>query len=275
MNESSVLIGIPVHNCSPWLQRTLDSLDSLDYPKDRLRIVFLYGNSIDETLDILRDYVSHNSRAEVYKEPIDEGLQRARDHLGAYLFNDFKEVLRDEDYFLYLSSEIVKIPSNLLKELIRVNSDIIAPYVWTEDKKYYYDTWHFRCNGYRFHPNDPPGKNCTTPIYVDTVGGCVLIRENVFRSIPFSNPYPLLQFCESARKVGYKVLACPYLEVEHFDMNKIGIVRKPLPQEMGGWPLPGFVDSSYPVKEYIIKSSEEIISEHMREALDIAKEIVG
>ena len=238
-------------------------------------MVFLYGNSIDETLDILRNYVSHNPRAEVYKEPVNEDLRRARDHLGACLFDDFKELIRDEEYFLYLDSEIIGLPSKTLRELVRINSDIVAPYVWSEDRDYFYDSWNFRIQGVRFQPHDPPGKGHENPIYVDSVGGIVLIKNEAFKAVPFSNPYPLLQFCTFAKKVGYVVLACPYLEVRHFDLEKVGLVKRPLPQEMGGWPLPGFVDSSYPVKEYIIKSSEEIISEHRREALDIAKEIVG
>jgi len=52
----SVSVILPVHNGTPWIARKLDSLLSLDYPRDRVEILVVSDGSTDATEAIVERY---------------------------------------------------------------------------------------------------------------------------------------------------------------------------------------------------------------------------
>jgi len=248
MKYPTVMVGTMVKNAGKWLEKYFKNVLSFTYPKDKLRFVFIYGRSSDDTFEILKKY-KDSINMEVYLEPNDQNLRIGGAQLAASIYNDWKELL-EEDYFMLLDSDVIITPNNLIEQLMEVKADIVAPYPYCYGENYFYDSWIFRIDNVRFSPKDPPGKNLKVPIKVDSVGTCFLTTKECFLRVPITNPYPNLTFCNNARKMGYTVVACPYIKIYHENVLKLGYVHNPLPPQYGGYPNPGWIDSSYPVEVY-------------------------
>jgi glycosyltransferase involved in cell wall biosynthesis len=249
----SVMIGIPIKNSESWLPKSIKQLKALTYPHNKIRIVYEYGKSHDNTLQILKDFAKNNDgfKVEVYKEPYAEELIRFGIQMSATLYKDFQTLLT-EDYFMLFDSDIVQIPTNLIEKLMEVDADVVAPYPWSEGHRHFYDNFIFRVNNIRFHPQTPPMVGCTYPVEVDSVGTCFLAKSDTFKNTLIDNPYPNFSFCINAKRIGASVVALPYLEIFHLDIEKEGILHNPLPADFGRYPANGWLDSSTQLKEFKI-----------------------
>jgi len=257
----SIMIGTMIRNSGLWLPRYWEMIKKLDYPPDKIRIVFIYGISTDYTLKIAKKiFKEKHCKVEIYKEQFNLPMKQGGAQLAELAYKDWQELL-EEDYFLLMDSDVIKTPSNLIKDLQKVDADIVAPYPWSEKHRHFYDSWIFRINNVRFDPKDPPGKGLSYPIEVDSVGTCFLATNEVFKEIEITNPYPNLTLCLDAKKRGFRVAACPYIEVFHVDVEKLGIVHHPLPPKFGGYPQQGFVDSNYHATKIFLKDELKAIDE--------------
>jgi len=225
-------------NDAKYLPQFLSQMEKLDYPIEKLRWVWIYGRSIDFTLDIILNFhQKHSYKFDVYEEPYAKRQINNALYL-ADLCNEFKKLYKDEDYVLFADVDLVKIPPNTLKELLKVKKDIVAPYPYTKGKDQFYDTYVFRYKGQKYErieengkvygPLNPIFKDSKKPIKLDSVGTMVLIRGEVFKKIDWDNPTPHYQFCKNARKAGYTVWALPYVRIEHEDVIKFGEYHMPL-----------------------------------------------
>lgn len=239
---STVMVGIPIKNASMWVKKNIDCLRKLTYDHKSIRIVYIYSKSHDNTLDILREFAKDNDfmSVEVYEEQYDPQLQRWGIQMGASIYNDLQSLCK-EDYFMLMDCDVVDVPEDLIEGLMDIDADIVAPYPWSEGHRHFYDTFIFRYKNVRFHPFRPPGVGKPYPVIVDSVGTVFLARGDVFRKTKITNPYPNLSFCNNARGTGHTVVAVPYIEVFHADLEKIGIQHLPLPPDFGDMPLPGFI----------------------------------
>jgi len=209
----SVMIGTPVKNASIWLKDWIKMVESLTYKHKR--IVLSYGESSDETLQILKEWKKNsNLEIEVYKEPA--MLIPSIPVSGALIapvYRDFQTLI-SEDYFLLLDCDVVEAPKNLIEALLKHKVDLVAPCVWIKGRpNWFYDTYAFRLNGYRFHPFNPPCKGKKELLQVDSVGTCYLATSKCFLDGEFSNPHPHIQFCNSIRKKGYKIFVDSTLNI--------------------------------------------------------------
>lgn len=227
----SVMVGTPVKNCEETLPLYLDILENLTYPRDLIRVVFIYGDSTDRTFEILDKFRRRRLfKVEIYAERRDADLRNVGMHGGASIYRDFKKLF-NEDYFMLFDADVIKAPEDLIEALMDVNADITAPYVYDEQGNFY-DTYVFRLNGMPFHWVDPPAKESKKPIYVDSVGTVFLASKLAFMHVPIRNPVPNLFFCFAARSMGFNVVACPYIRVYHISPKK---PHHPPPIEYG-WP---------------------------------------
>jgi len=222
-----VMIALLTKNDAKFLPKFLEAMKKLDYPKDKLRWVWIYGRSIDNTLDIILGFHKKESyKYEIYEEPLIERPVSSSLY-NAEFCNLFKEVYRGEDFVLFADTDVIEIPTSTLKEMVKLNLDIVAPYPYRREGNIlvFYDTYIFRYKEWKFehveingkvydHLN-PPFKDLKKPVELDSVGTFILMKGEVFKKVSWSNPAPHLQFCLSARKLGYKVYALPYLKVIH------------------------------------------------------------
>ncbi len=90
-----VSIVIPVYNEGERVRRKLDNLHGLDYPGDRLEIIFVSDGSTDATVDILREYsdITVLAYAERQGKPtaLNRALEKARGEI--IVFTDARQTL--------------------------------------------------------------------------------------------------------------------------------------------------------------------------------------
>lgn len=137
-----VLVATPVKNAASHLSRYFKMLEALDYPRDRLSLAFLESDSSDGTWEILQSraaklkgqFRSVMLLKQDYKFQIDgprwqEHLQYARRSIMARARNRLVQgALRDEDWVLWLDCDLHAYPPSLLRNLLAVEKDIVAPH---------------------------------------------------------------------------------------------------------------------------------------------------
>jgi len=256
-----IMIATMCKNSSKYLDTYWGCIKNLDYPKDKITIRIIYGDSWDNTLEKLRSFKEEDIvNIEVFKEATSPKVGGS--FLSASVYNDFKGLVKDEDeYILFLDSDL-SFPPNLIKELLKVKGDIVAPYIFFKDKKgneVFYNTWEFRLNGQCFDPLSPVGLGEDFPIEVDSVGSCFLNTREVWINMPSIDPYPDLRYCNYARRCGYQVVALPYLKVYHPDPYESGQLKRPLDPRLGGYPEKReFITSRTRVSPFKKRSKEEL-----------------
>jgi hypothetical protein len=218
-----MMVAIPVKNDAEWLRACLDTLLRMDYPHEKLRFVFGYGQSIDDTRRIIEETFA---AADVAYEILDEPESRRPIKNALYLadiMNFLQDQLRDEDYVLYVDADVIEVPKNALRELILTDRDIVAPCPMIETKAgrlVFYDTYVFRdLQGRKFkavqrNPNHPWLRR-TEPVEMMSVGTMALVKRKAAEQVRWANPVPFLQYCLDARSKGFSVWALPFLRVRH------------------------------------------------------------
>lgn len=227
----SVMVASKVKEAATWLPRFLVQLEQLDLPDSR--VVFLYGKSQDSSfslIDHFRRVSRHN--VEIYADPY---LPPEERH-GAMLTRikqDIQRLLAEggEDYYFNVDCDLVVIPPETVNQLYSHQKDFIASMVWTEGRKprTFFDTYEFRMEGCRFHPLDPPGNNGGDPFKIDSASTCYLATRECELAGVYENPYPHIPFCADLRKKGYQIWVDPESHVYHYDLERVGIGRAPLP----------------------------------------------
>jgi hypothetical protein len=221
------MVCILAKNVGSVLVPFFRSWGALDYPKEKFRFVWIYGKSDDSTLQYIEAGMKEGKyRYEIYEEPFfDPGLRSALYNADAA--NYFKRLYNNEPYVIMADADIQNFPSGLIKELLGVDKDIVAPYpyFYFKGQEYFFDTYVFRWHGWTFNQVYKDGKlydqthplfgDSKTPVELDSVGTFFMMKGEVLKNVSWSNPVPNLQFCWSARKKGYHVWALPYVKITH------------------------------------------------------------
>lgn len=139
-----VAILIPVRNGADTLVRNMEQILGLDYPKDRLHVLYGEGDSTDDTASVIagliRDHAGsfasiatvrtdrnapHVPRSRrwrrVYQFHRRAGLARARNDLLRQAF------ALNTDWFLWLDADVVGLPRHLLDVLLSARAKIVTP----------------------------------------------------------------------------------------------------------------------------------------------------
>ncbi|MFZ5919793.1 MAG: glycosyltransferase family 2 protein [Chloroflexota bacterium] len=75
-----ISVILPIHNESATIERCLNAILAQDYPSDRMEILIVDGMSTDDTRDILKKFILHNSSFILLDNPgkiVPTGLNRA------------------------------------------------------------------------------------------------------------------------------------------------------------------------------------------------------
>jgi peptide chain release factor subunit 1 len=143
----SVVILTPIKNAAPHLDRYAELVARLDWPRDRLSIGLMEGDSTDDTyvkaLELLPQLERRCRRATLLKRDFSfqmpagaprwtpafqlarrSVLARARNHL---LFG----ALGDEDWVLWIDVDVVEYPADIITRLLATRFDIVVPHCVT------------------------------------------------------------------------------------------------------------------------------------------------
>lgn len=151
-----IAILIPVRDGAPFLRRSLEQIRALDFPLNRLHVLYGEGDSADDTSDIIRElgreygaqFASFGSvrvgrngprlpRAERWRPRHQRrrraGIARARNDLLAAALP-----LR-ADWFLWLDADVIGLPPDLLRTLLAARAKIVTPDCVLEEGEASYD----------------------------------------------------------------------------------------------------------------------------------------
>lgn len=139
----SVLVLTPAKNAVPYLDTYAGLLEKLDWPRERLAVGILEGDSTDGSFEAIaalrprlearagrvslhkRDYGFHLRAGLPRWTP---GLQLARRQVLARARNQLLfRALRDEDWVLWVDIDLADYPADVLHRLIGTGFDIVTP----------------------------------------------------------------------------------------------------------------------------------------------------
>ena len=219
-----VAIASLVRDQAKWLHRFLHGVDHLDYSPLALSYAFLEGNSADNSLELLGEWLARQKKRGIpfQLRKIDMDRQLEAPARLAFLRNELLKLAGDADYVLMIDTDVMNIPTGLFKQLLSHRKDIIAPMVMIEDTDAFYDTLAFRMGGLRFSPNMRIWG--TNPIPVDSVGTCYLMNKRVASEIRYGEgESEQVAFCNQAREKGFGVFLDPTLRVDHVNFTAYGL----------------------------------------------------
>jgi peptide chain release factor subunit 1 len=200
----SVLILTPMKDAVRHLPTWMAGLERLDYPRERLSVGVLEGDSVDGTAEALQalkprldarlsdwrlfqksfgfrmpeglprwDYAHQLPRRKV--------LARARNHL---LFR----ALDDQDWVLWLDVDVIYFPADLIQRMLATERDILHPHCVRTPGGPTFDLNAWRRNGSETMQDLRGGPDL---VRLDSVGGTVLmVRADVHRDGLIFPPFP-------------------------------------------------------------------------------------
>ena len=209
--------------------RAMLRLSALDHPAVNLRMVWVEGDSADDTLIRLQDWqlawdvVPDERKIQIVQ--CDTGKPKYGSVVNAERFEVLATVFNAglaavdldwSDYVLFIPSDIEYTP-DLLQRLLAHHKDIIAPFVYSNNV--FYDIWAFSRGGRnfgQFSPDQAQSMFGAKPIEMDTVGGVMLMRYEVIqRGAYYTKTDVDRGLCSMARALGFTVWADPATEVVH------------------------------------------------------------
>lgn len=259
-----VLILTPIHNSEHEMKSYVDLIKSLDYPRHLLSLSFGEDGSRDNTLAkarIAADEIKATGfrRADVYhlnltgRTEDSWGFEHARgnqlqrrSHLAKARNLLLKEALRDEDYVLWLDSDMRTAPSDLIQQMIHADKDVVSASCLFKDGRgklrvYDKNTWRETTESLQKQKGLPKGHlivegyGPSMRIYlphlrgegkrivpIDGVGGCSLLIKAESHRKGLHFPEKLFErhietegLAKMAKYMGYSVYGLPFVNVFH------------------------------------------------------------
>lgn len=253
----NVLILTPIRNAISHLETYFHLLNELDYPREKLSLAVLEGDSNDGTFQrLLKLQEKHGhrfARIQLFQrhhgvrlpEPRwNPSIQRQRRSLIAQARNQLLSLaLQDQDYVLWLDSDLADYPQNLLKRLLSAKKDIVVPGCYKADGSTFdMNTFIFKesrndaerpeylldglfqppTSAGRRYLSDYQSSDAQSVIPVDSVGGTALLvhaeihRRGVnFPPWPFQGYIETEGFAMAARELGIQSFGMPNLKILH------------------------------------------------------------
>lgn len=242
MWAKSILLHI--HN----IDRFNDTLYDNDDNKLDINFSFIDGLSTDGTFLTLVNYCNDNmSNVQIHRFEPDDVSNSTEDLCARYkklaiirnyaIKQSTKDLnFTDNDYILFVDSDIkfkYDTVHELIKDMESCKADIIAPMVYIENFReygnyYFYDTLAFRSlNNEKFHHIRPyiANMNLKIPNEISSVGSFYLMRYDVAKKVKYTGEKDSenVEFCNSARSLGFRVFISPRLSVSHINFDEYGL----------------------------------------------------
>ena len=192
---AKVLVLTPVKDAARHIERYVELLEGLTYPRSLLSVGLLESDSEDGTFEQLLKSRSrlelrcrqvHISRrdfgfripagvprwAPAYQLARRSVLARSRNHL---LFR----ALEDEDWVLWVDADLIRFPADIVERLLAASRDIVQPHCVLQEGGATFDLNAWSEKGTR-HMHD--FRDAEGPVRLDSVGGTMLlVRADLHR----------------------------------------------------------------------------------------------
>ncbi len=190
----ALTIGVPTHNRAWCLLRFIDALRRIDYPKNRIRIVFVDNLSSDSTRSILEDFKEHDAQdyelVLVFSKATN--IPEARNLCVDYSVGD---------YLLFLDSDVI-VSEDAIKYMLRIFASkvsiSIVAFPYMPERPNFLDGLYMSRQPATAHLRD------------SVAMGCTMIRRELFIKVgnflPEYASYEDVEFAMRANKAGYQIL---------------------------------------------------------------------
>jgi len=222
--ERKVMIGCPVRNRAWILPAYLQSLEALDYPRERIIYCFIVNDCEDSTPDILGNF-AHKYPGQVYL--VENNGGNTPHQRGQYSFKRLAylrnlllmEFLRSDCEYLFSVDSDILVPPHSLRALINNQCDIVSCLVCNGaviGDESCYNVLHRDDRGHYLHIRNFPRERL---FRVDCTGAAYLIKRQVISELGVRygarNGAEDIGFCESARQKGVHIYCDGRLECTH------------------------------------------------------------
>jgi len=192
--EPLVTICTPVKNRAWCLERVLKAMETVDYPKDRIEIIFIDDYSTDGSYEMIEEWTRKAEKLGFYKVEViraKTNIPQARNLCTKHM---------EGELLLFWDSDVIP-PPELLREMVETLKQ--NPGVGIIGADYVYDL----STGIRYKP--VTGKE-THAVYM----GFTLVRKEVFEKAGLFNENLSVgedtEFCIRVReRTGYRILWAP------------------------------------------------------------------
>lgn len=262
--KNKILILSLFNDNEKWIDEYLKRLKELiDYSTldSDIKLLFLEGNSKDNTYLILDEWIENNKKLKCELVKMDINSKIPRFERLAILRNMAIKLgidKEDYDYIFFIDSDTIfdrDLLTKLKNSMIENNCNVIAPIVCIENfqtygNSYFYDTLAYRKDGKMFmhwFPYVNNGYDFKNKIVeVDSVGTCYLCKTEIYNINDFQhynvmkcykenenkvlniytgeNDSEQVEFFNRAKEKGYKILVDFNIKITHINLEKFGLI---------------------------------------------------
>jgi len=227
-NLPKVLLAIHAKDASGLLDLYIKSIESLDYPKDRIHLYIRTNNNKDNTSEILTKWSEKckgiYAAVEIDISNVEANIEKYDSHewnserfsvLGKIRQASLKRTLETDCDFYFVADVDNYILPHTLRDLIDLNLSIVAPLIRRIEPNGYehpYANLHYACDHNGFYRNHPMYNNVIDRIVkgifeVSVVHCTYLVKRDCIDKLTYcdgSTTYEYVIFAKSARENGIK-----------------------------------------------------------------------
>ena len=234
----SILITSLLHNREWILPQFLKCLDSINYPKEKIKYCFIVNNNTDNSVEMLRQWSKDNDNCMIIEYNFDKTINGEHKwdnnliHHMAIMRNQTLNIADklNVDYMVNIDSDIL-FDKNVIKHLVTCDKKIISPVFWAGwgSNKKFPQCWDR--GGYEL-------SECTLNLFktrrcISRVGGLgafTAIHKDVWKAgVNYNRVYNLpsdvfgedRNMCTRASVLGFKLWASTYYDLIHVDNKEM------------------------------------------------------
>ncbi|QSF43538.1 glycosyltransferase family protein [Paenibacillus tianjinensis] len=227
-NQPTITIAAACRNRDFVIDRYLDHINNISYPKHLLSLCFLINDSKDKTESILREFKQlHNHEyasitIETMNRKVPEDIRSTKVR-NEYIYNHLS-ILKNHimskvntDKLLFIDSDIL-VPDDIINNLLNADKDIISSLIYNgylvspEAPHKYPNIMRLEENGQYKHISNYYVKNASTLTEqklckVDLTGAVFLLDKKVYKNVKFGY-HPQGEdayFCKMAQDQGFEL----------------------------------------------------------------------
>jgi GT2 family glycosyltransferase len=216
------MLGCPIQNREMVIDRYLDSILKLDYPKRDIHLNFLVNNSTDNTFNILAEFF--DKYQEQYGDihiVIDDNIAggyvdqlNKRDYSKfAIIRNEWLSFLNPQDTHIFSIDSDCLVPADSLNRLLARDKDMVS--ILVENAPTFYNVLDYnpKTGYYKAVYPKPEGL-----VKTDLTAAVFLAkRELIDSGVKWGNAHQGedVAFCEKAREQGFELYCDATMEAKH------------------------------------------------------------